>query len=182
MGLKTNIQRIKSMMFKINESNFDNSSQQTNFSKDNKLNDFLIRLSIKGNLVVNPFNNSELIYDDKASLEINRFDKGDAKEIALQDIVVFDKGMGGGSGVMKDITDTADELGYRITLDAKPFGNDPKSLNIENLVKFYQKNGFMIDLSAYDGEFKSPQEMIDYAIEVPGESIPMYRDPKSNQN
>ena len=152
--------------------------EEVSFSKDEKLNKFLNQLNTKGNLQKNPINRSELIFDDKASLEINRFDKGDKNEIVLQDMMVADKGKGEGTRVLKNITDSADDLGYKITLEAKPFGNDPKSLDIENLVKFYKKGGFEVDLSAYGGEFNTEQELIDYAKQYTGESVPMFRNPK----
>jgi len=149
------------------------------FSNDKKLNNFLNELSTNGKLETNPINQREFIYNDGTSLELNRFDKGDKNEIVLQDINVLDKSKGEGSKVMKDITNTADKLGYKITLEAKPFGRDPKALDIENLVKFYEKNGFQIDMSAYGGDFNSREEFIDYAKDNPSESIPMFREPSA---
>jgi hypothetical protein len=58
-------------------------------------------------------------------------------EIIFSDIMVLDKGQGYGKKILKNIVDTADELAYTITLDAKPFGNDAKGLDIKGLVYFY---------------------------------------------
>ncbi len=148
-----------------------------NFSGDKKLNNFLEMLSTKGNLLTNPLNPREYIYNNTASLEFNRFDKGDRNEITFADIMVLDKGQGHAKKIIKDIVDSADELGYKITLEAKPFGNDAKRLNIQALVRLYSLFGFIVDLTEYDGDFKSAEEMIEYAEEY-NESVPMYRDPK----
>jgi len=156
--------------------------QKIEYTKDNILNKFLNTLNNIKPLQVNPINTREFIYDNKSALEFSRFDKGDRNEVSLQDISVFNKGEGIGNSVMKDITDSADNLGITLTLDAKPFGNDPKSLDVENLVKFYQKNGFEVDLNQYEGDFGSAEEIIDYVKEYPSESIPMYRKPAPLQN
>lgn len=148
-----------------------------NFSGDKKLNNFLEMLSTKGNLLTNPLNPREYIYNNTASLEFNRFDKGDRNEIAFADIMVLDKGQGHAKKIIKDIVDSADELGYKITLEAKPFGNDAKRLDIRALVRLYSLFGFIVDLTEYDGDFKSAEEMIEYAEEY-NESVPMYRNPK----
>ena len=148
-----------------------------NFSSDKKLNSFLEELSSRGSLVRNPFNSREWIYKDAASLEFHRFDKGDKDEITFADIAVFDKGKGHGKTILQDITDSADELGYAITLDAKPFGNDPRSLKLPELVKFYSQSGFEVDLEEYGGEFSSAEEMIQYAKKY-DEAVPMYRKPR----
>ncbi len=144
--------------------------------KDEKLQAFFDELSKRGTLQVNPFFSRELVYNNEASLEINRFDKKDRKEIVLQDIAVFNKSQGTGNRVMKDITDSADELGYKITLDAKPFGDDPKALKIEKLVDFYKKHGFVVDLNAIEG-FRNETSMIKYAKKF-NETVPMYREAK----
>jgi len=147
------------------------------YSRDLKLNAFLELLSTKGLLQHSPLNRGEFIYNNIASLEFSRFDKGDRNEILFSDIMVLDKGQGHGKKILKDIVDTADELEYTITLDAKPFGNDAKRLDIKGLVYFYSSFGFKIDLTAYDNSFKTDKAMIKYA-EKYGESIPMYRKPK----
>jgi GNAT superfamily N-acetyltransferase len=105
------------------------------------------------------------IYGDKAFLELSRFDKETgAREISIQSIASMDKGQGIGKAVMKDITDTADELGMTLTLDAKPFGD--QGLSKEALIKFYEKNGFVPDLEeAFGGEFETEEELIDYVRE-----------------
>lgn len=147
------------------------------FTSDKKLNDFLEILSTKGNLVINPLNPREYIYNEIASLEFNRFDKGDRNEITFADIMVLDKGQGHAKKIIKDIVDSADELRYKITLEAKPFGNDAKRLDIRALVRLYSIFGFIVDLTEYDGDFKSAEEMIKYA-EKYDEAVPMYRNPK----
>jgi hypothetical protein len=148
------------------------------FTNDKKLNAFLELLNTKGKLMRNPISSREFIYNDIASLEFNRFEKGDEKEVVLQDIATWKKSQGAGNAVMKDITDTADELGYKLTLDAKPFGQDPKSLKIRPLVAFYKKHGFVIDYEQFDGEFDTDEKWLSYVEEYPKESIPMYREPK----
>jgi len=149
------------------------------FSPDPILDEYLNKLSEKGKLYVNPFNSREFIYNDVANLEINRFDKRDRREIVLQDISVFDKGKGQGKATLKDITEAADDLGMKITLDAKAFGIG--GLKTKDLIKFYQNAGFKIDLTAYNGDFNTEQEMIDYVTEYEGEALPMYRDPVTTQ-
>jgi GNAT superfamily N-acetyltransferase len=144
--------------------------------KDQKLQAFFDELSKRGTLQTNPFNPRELIYNEEAMLEINRFDKQNRDEISLQDIAVFDKSQGIGNKVMKAITDSADELGYKITLDAKPFGTDPKALNIEKLVEFYKKHGFIADLKAIGG-FRTESALVKYAKKYK-EAVPMYREAK----
>lgn len=148
-----------------------------NFSSDAKLNSFLEALSSRGQLSRNPINPREWIYDNVASLEFHRFDKGDRDEITFADIMVLEKGQGHGKKILKDITDSADELGYTLTLDAKPFGNDPSALKLAPLVKFYTQSGFEVDLEAYDGDFSTAEEMIEYAEEY-DEAVPMLRKPQ----
>jgi hypothetical protein len=148
-------------------------------SSDPVLNEYLNGLSEKGDLQRNPFNPREFIYNNAARLEFNRFDKGSRREISLQDISTISKGQGQGKATLNDITSVADDLGMKVTLDAKPFGEG--GLKIRDLVKFYQNAGFKIDLSAYGGEFKTDKEMIDYAAKYSDEAIPMYRDPSTVQ-
>jgi hypothetical protein len=149
------------------------------FSPDPILDEYLNKLSEKGKLYVNPFNSREFIYNDVANLEINRFDKKDRREIVLQDISVFDKGKGQGKATLKDITEAADDLGMKITLDAQAFGIG--GLKTKDLIKFYQNAGFKVDLTAYNGDFNTEKEMIDYVTEYEGEALPMYRDPVTTQ-
>lgn len=153
---------------------------QKKFSNDVKLENYLTALSEKGKLERHPFTPRELIYNSTASIKVDRFDKGDRDEISLQNIFVYEKGTGNGSRVMQDIIDVADELGYKITLDAKPFGNDQDMLQIRPLVNFYENFGFKVDLSEYGGEFTSRDEMVDYAEES-GEAVPMIRDTKKKK-
>jgi hypothetical protein len=148
------------------------------FSGDTVLNDYLNELDSIGKLEVNPFNRREYIYNGEANLEINRFDKKDRNEISLQDISVLDKSKGVGSRTMSDITKAADNLGYKITLEAKPFRNG--GLDYKDLVSFYKKNGFVVDLTEYGGEFSTEKEMVDYASKY-NESVPMYRDAVSSK-
>lgn len=147
------------------------------FTSDAILDAFLIKLSEKGNLYVNPISRRELIYKDRASLEFSTFNNQGRKEISLQDIAVFDKGQGIGKEVMQDIIDVADELKYKLTLDAQQFGSG--GLSTPQLVDFYKKFGFVIDLeNAYGGEFGSDEEIIKYVKKYKDESVPMYRNYK----
>jgi hypothetical protein len=151
------------------------------YTNDQVTNNFLNALNEKSDVSRNPINNKEFIYGDKASLEFSRFDKGDRNEIAIQSISTFDKGKGVGKQVMKDITDTADELGVTLTLDAKPFGNE--GLSKEQLINFYKKNGFVANIEEmFGGEFESEEELIDYVInEEPETALQMTREPSTRQ-
>jgi hypothetical protein len=151
--------------------------QGVQFTKDTILNRFLNKLHSFNNLSVNPFNYKEFIYGDKASLEFNRFDKGNKNEISLEGISSLDKGKGLGKEVMSVITKSADELGTTITLQAKPFGKD--GLGKKELIDFYKKNGFEVDQQYLeDLEFGSEQEAINYVLENESEALPMVRTPK----
>jgi GNAT superfamily N-acetyltransferase len=149
----------------------------TQYTDDQIVNEFLTALNDKGSVQRNPIGR-EFIYGDKAFLELSRFDKETgAREISIQSIASMDKGQGIGKAVMKDITDTADELGMTLTLDAKPFGD--QGLSKEALIKFYEKNGFVPDLEeAFGGEFETEEELIDYVLENEREALPMVRTPK----
>jgi hypothetical protein len=150
---------------------------QKTYSSDPKLESFFDALAKRGTLEVSPINRRELVYNGgQALLEINRFDKQDRDEIYLQDISTPEKGVGNGTKTMQDIVSAADELGYKVTLEAKPFGNDPDMLEVRPLVNFYEKFGFKVDLSAYGGDFTSKEEMIQYAEDNPSESVPMFRE------
>ena len=151
------------------------------YTNDQVTNSFLNALNEKENVSRNPIDNRSFIYGDKASLEFSRFDKGDRNEIAIQSISTFDKGKGVGKQVMKDITDTADELGVTLTLDAKPFGNE--GLSKEQLINFYKNNGFVADIEEmFGGEFESEEELIDYVInEEPETALQMTRKPSTRQ-
>lgn len=151
------------------------------YTNDQVTNNFLNALNEKSNVSRNPIDNRSFIYGDKAFLEFSRFDKGDRNEIAIQSISTFDKGKGVGKQVMKDITDTADELGVTLTLDAKPFGNE--GLSKEQLINFYKKNGFVADIEEmFGGEFESEEELIDYVInEEPDAALQMTREPSTRE-
>ena len=151
------------------------------YTNDQVTNSFLNALNEKSDVSKNPIDNKSFIYGDKASLEFSRFDKGDRNEIAIQSISTFDKGKGVGKQVMKDITDTADELGVTLTLDAKPFGNE--GLSKEQLINFYKNNGFVADIEEmFGGEFESEEELIDYVInEEPDEALQMTREPSTRE-
>ena len=151
------------------------------YTNDQVTNSFLNALNEKENVSRNPIDNRSFIYGDKASLEFSRFDKGDRNEIAIQSISTFDKGKGVGKQVMKDITDTADELGVTLTLDAKPFGNE--GLSKEQLINFYKNNGFVADIEEmFGGEFESEEELIDYVVnEEPDVALQMTREPSERQ-
>lgn len=155
--------------------------EKIKYTNDQVTNSFLNALNEKSNVSKNTIDNKSFIYGDKASLELSRFDKGDRNEIAIQSISTFDKGKGVGKQVMKDITDTADELGVTLTLDAKPFGNE--GLSKEQLINFYKKNGFVADIKEmFGGEFESEQELIDYVVnEEPEVALQMTREPSERQ-
>jgi hypothetical protein len=150
------------------------------FSKDTILNNFLNKLNNLNPLQKNPIDNKSFVYGDKASLEFNRFDKGDKNEVSLEGITSLDKGKGLGKEAMTDITKSADELGTTITLDAKPFGRE--GLGKKELIEFYKKNGFEVDKQYLeDLDFGSEQEAIDYVLENESEGLPMVREPKISE-
>lgn len=149
------------------------------YTKDEILNKFLNKLNKKTPLMFNPMMRQEFIYGDKGTLEFSRFDKKDRNEITLQDIAVFDKGQKVGKSIMQDIVDVADELGTKLTLTAKPFGNDPKSLKKKDLIEFYKKFGFVIVMDNFGGEFKTEDALIKYVLKYPEEGLDMYRTPKT---
>lgn len=152
--------------------------QEVAFSKDTILNKFLNKLNSLNPLQKNPIDNKSFIYGDKASLEFNRFDKGDKNEVSLEGIASLDKGKGLGKETMTDITNSADELGTTLTLEAKPFGRE--GLGKEELIDFYKKNGFEVDQQYLeDLDFGSEQEAIDYVLENESEALPMVRKPKT---
>jgi hypothetical protein len=154
--------------------------EERSFTNDAILNSFLNKLGEKGSLYRNPINSREFIYKDMASLEFNRFDMKDRNEVSLQDIAVFEKGVGNGSKVMKDITDTADELNIKLTLSASPFGRDSKALGKKELIDFYKRNGFEVSPRFLQNmEFDNDEEAIYYVVhEDPSEDLDMERDPR----
>lgn len=154
--------------------------QEVQFSNDTILNKFLNKLNSLNPLQKNPINNKSFVYGDKASLEFNRFDKGDKNEVSLEGITSLDKGKGLGKEAMTDITKSADELGTTLTLDAKPFGKE--GLGKKELIDFYKKNGFEVDKQYLeDLDFDSEQEAIDYVLENESEGLPMVREPKISE-
>jgi hypothetical protein len=154
--------------------------QEVQFSKDTILNNFLNKLNSLNPLQKNPIDNKSFVYGDKASLEFNRFDKGDKNEVSLEGITSLDKGKGLGKEAMTDITKSADELGTTLTLDAKPFGKE--GLGKKELIDFYKKNGFKVDKQYLeDLDFGSEQEAIDYVLENESEGLPMVREPKISE-
>jgi L-amino acid N-acyltransferase YncA len=159
------------------EAKVEEPKKVTQYTNDQIINEFLTELNGKENIQRSPIG-KEFIYGDKAFLEFSRFNKETgAREISIQSIASMDKGQGIGKAVMKDITDTADELGITLTLDAKPFGDT--GLSKEALIKFYEKNGFVPDLEeAFGGEFETEEELIDYVLENEREALPMVRTPK----
>lgn len=114
-------------------------------------------------------------------LSFNRFNKKNKKEINLAVIQASQIRKGIGSSTMKALVGVADKLGYKMALDAEPFGSnwDQKRISLSKLVKFYKKYGFVVDLKAFDGEdpFKSDAEYVKYAKKA-GEGVQMYRNPK----
>jgi hypothetical protein len=147
------------------------------FTKDTVLNKFLNKLNSLNPVQINPINNKSFIYGDKASLEFNRFDKGDKNEISLEGISSLEKGKGLGKEAMIDVIKSADELGTTLTLDAKPFGRE--GLGKKELIDFYKKNGFEVDKQYLeDLDFASEKEAIDYVLENESEALPMTREPK----
>ena len=148
------------------------------FTKDTILNKFLNQLNTLNPIQRNPIDNKSFVYGDKASLEFNRFDKGDRNEISLESISSMEKGKGLGKDTMSDVLKTADDLGVTITLDAKPFGRE--GLSKKELIDFYKKNGFEVDQQYLENlDFNSEQEAIDYVLENESEALPMTRKPQS---
>jgi hypothetical protein len=152
--------------------------EERDFSNDKVLNRFLNRLSSLGGLEI-PFFGDGFVYNGKALVEFDRFDKGDRNEVALRSIMAIDDtGKGVGSEVMSDITSAADELGTKLTLYASPFGT--KAMSPSKLVSFYKKFGFTIDLNdAFGGDFSSEKSLLEYLDENPGEGVDMVRDPQA---
>lgn len=152
--------------------------EERNFSNDKVLNRFLNRLSSLGGLEI-PFFGDGFVYNGKALVEFDRFDKGGRNEVALRSIMAIDDtGKGVGSEVMSDITSAADELGTKLTLYASPFGT--KAMSPSKLVSFYKKFGFTIDLNeAFGGDFSSEKSLLEYLDENPGEGVDMVREPKA---
>ena len=150
--------------------------EERDFSNDKVLNRFLNRLSSLGGLEI-PFFGDGFVYNGKALVEFDRFDKADRNEVALRSIMAIDDtGKGVGSEVMSDITSTADELGTKLTLYASPFGT--KAMSPSKLVSFYKKFGFTIDLNdAFGGDFSSEKSLLEYLDENPGEGVEMIREP-----
>ena len=174
------VKRHNESALKKEEPKKEEEPQKVQYTKDNILNKFLNKLNELNPLKRNLIYDNLLVYGDKASLEFDRFGKENKNEIALRSIASLDKGKGIGSDVMKDITNAADDLGIKLTLDAKPFGRD--GLTKQQLVDFYKKNGFRVDFEdAYGGDFKSEQELIDYALENESEAIPMSREPQTRR-
>ncbi len=152
--------------------------EERDFSNDKVLNRFLNRLSSLGGLEI-PFFGDGFVYNGKALVEFDRFDKGDRNEVALRSIMAIDDtGKGVGSEVMSDITSAADELGTKLTLYASPFGT--KAMSPSKLVSFYKKFGFTIDLNdAFGGDFSSEKSLLEYLDENPGEGVDMVRAPQA---
>jgi hypothetical protein len=164
--------------YKENKPEVSQQENKVEYTKDEILNTFLNALNNTNPLQINPLRPREFIYNNKAALEFNRFDKGNRKEVELQDISVVEKGKGEGKAVMKDITNAADKSGVTLTLEAKPFGRG--GLNKKDLIDFYKKNGFEVDWKdAYGGDFDSEQELIRYALKNESEGVPMKRTPLS---
>ena len=66
------------------------------FGKDEILEEYIEEIRKDNSLVVSPFNSSELILNNYAIIELDRFDKHQRREINLKDISVFDKRKGFG--------------------------------------------------------------------------------------
>lgn len=163
--------------YKENKPEVSQQENKVEYTKDEILNTFLNTLNNTNPLLVNPLRPREFIYNNQAALEFSRFDKGNRKEVELQDISVVEKGKGEGKAVMKDITNAADKSGITLTLEAKPFGRG--GLNKKDLINFYKKNGFEVDWkNAYGGDFNSEQELIRYALKNESEGVPMKRMPQ----
>ena len=153
-------------------------SKGVQFTKDTILNEFLNKLNTLNPIKRNPIDNKTFIYGDKASLEFNRYDKGDRNEVSLDSMYSLEKGKGFGKDAMVDITKSADELGTTLTLIAKPFGRE--GLDKKGLIDFYKKNGFEVDETYLkDLDFASEKEAIDYVLENESEALPMVRLPKT---
>lgn len=153
-------------------------SKVVQFTKDTILNEFLNKLNTLNPIKRNAIDNKTFIYGDKASLEFNRYDKGDRNEVSLDSMYSLEKGKGFGKDAMVDITKSADELGTTLTLIAKPFGRE--GLDKKGLIDFYKKNGFEVDETYLkDLDFASEKEAIDYVLENESEALPMVRLPKT---
>lgn len=155
-----------------------NNGPVVQYAVDPKLNSFYLRLAERGDLMRHPWDRSVYVYKNKATINLSAFNTGSRPEINLQTIQTLDPGKGYGREVMQDIIDTADDLGFKLILDASPFGTNDKYLKVKPLVEFYKKFGFIVDLDGYGGEFKTEKAMVAYASRLRGEGVPMYRPAK----
>ena len=153
-------------------------AEEIKYSSHPALNKIINGLNKLMGITENPFSDSYLVYGNKSQFEFSTFDKKGKNEIELKGIMTIgEKGKGFGTKAIKDLTKVADENGTTITLYAKPFGIDDTKLGTKELINFYKKNGFEVDMSRYDEDWGTEKDIVDYAIEY-NEGVNMIRQPK----
>lgn len=88
----------------------------------------------------NPYNPREIVLkDNSAVFEISIFDG----MIRLNSILAVERNQGAGTRAMNLLTQLADKHKVKMQLGAKPFGKLDDALDKRQLIKFYQKFGFV---------------------------------------
>lgn len=142
------------------------------FGKDEILDEYIEEIRKGNSLIVSPVNSSELILNNYAIIELDRFDKHQRREINLKDISVFDKKKGFGTKAMDILTKAADAIGVDLTLHAKPFGLN--TMGKRELVKFYKKYGFKTVPGQFDVDDEN--EIEEYVFSEESEGLDMFRE------
>lgn len=142
------------------------------FRKDEILDEYIEEIRRENSLVVSPFNRDELILNNYAIIELDRFDKHQRREVNIKDISVFDKKKGFGTKAMDILTKAADSLEIDLTLHAKPFGRE--TMNKRDLVKFYKKYGFKTVLGQFGED--DEKEIEEYVFSEESEGLDMFRE------
>jgi len=104
----------------------------------------------------NPLNPGEYVMDDVGAFSIGGiFDEEDV--ISLDAIRSFEKGIGTGTEILNRLKKVSDKLGIDIQGDATPFGEG--GLNKQQLIDWYEKNGFLVDKDNiyYEAESEKPK-------------------------
>lgn len=89
----------------------------------------------------NPLSPDERVVDGVAAVELRPMNNF----IYLDSIRSFEKGAGGGSKALKQIVELADMHGVMLKMIAKPFETGGNELQFNDLVKWYERNGFVKD-------------------------------------
>lgn len=76
--------------------------------------------------------------------------KRDQTTVAINNIQSLSRGEGQSSKALRELTKTADELGITLTLYATQYTN--RGLTTEQLIGWYERNGFIPDSRYYPGK------------------------------